>query len=79
VVSNCNLVEEFNGLVSIKGPAQVGPFTFYTSMYFLYTEMKICKPKVARDILKKFSFSTTSILINSILSKNLATENSDNF
>ncbi len=31
VVSICNLVQEFNGLVSIKGPAQVGPFTFYTN------------------------------------------------
>jgi len=34
VVSICNLVAEFNGLVSIKGPAKVGPFTFYTIMYF---------------------------------------------
>jgi hypothetical protein len=32
VVSICNLVQEFNGLVSIKGPAQVGPFTLSKSV-----------------------------------------------
>jgi hypothetical protein len=31
VVSICNLVQEFNGLVSIKGPTQVGPFTLSKS------------------------------------------------
>jgi hypothetical protein len=31
VVSICNLVQEFNGLVSIKGPAKVGPFTLSNS------------------------------------------------
>jgi hypothetical protein len=34
VVSICNLVQEFNGLVSIKGPAKVGPFTFTPGFIF---------------------------------------------
>ncbi len=41
VGSICNLVQEFNGLVSIKGPAKVGPFTFkknhdFSSEFFLH-------------------------------------------
>ena len=40
VVSICNLVAEFNGLVSIKGPAKVGPFTFIARCNFYSVDVK---------------------------------------
>ncbi|PWU03710.1 MAG: hypothetical protein C5B52_02900 [Bacteroidetes bacterium] len=59
----CNLVQEFNGLVSTKGSAQVDPLTFYIIQHF-------CSFFSSLHLIFFFKiFSSSHFLIDGIFSK----------
>jgi hypothetical protein len=59
-------VQEFNGLVSIKGPAQVGPFTFSRRMYFFLDDVKKLLQKFFMMQLKFFSIKSMLTFLQNI-------------